>query len=320
MIELRHLRYFIAVAEDLHFTRAATRLNIAQPPLSQQIQQLERIVGTQLLVRSSRSVSLTPAGEVFLSGARRVLADLDRSLQAARRAESGAHATLRVGFTDSAALSVLPDILHEFGRRHPTIHLDLSEDSTHAQVLAVQRELTDVAIVRGPIATPDLSVETVHREGFSVALPADHRYATATSLSLAKLASEPLVMFPRRLAPEFHDLIMSMCLRGGFTPHVVHEVAQYQTMLSLVAGGLGISIVPTSIRNLPRRGVEFRTIRGARETADIQIVWRGDAETDSVGAFVAVARDLCTVTRSQKPGRRREVGRPTSRRRGNARR
>src|SRR6185437_13339041 len=182
--ELRHLRYFLAVAEELHFTRAARRLNIAQPPLSIQIRQLESLIGATLFVRDRRTVSLTPAGAAFVDGARRTLAEAERSADAARRASIGEVQTLRVGFTDSAALSVLPAIVRRFSRDHPEVRLELTEDATQAQLDAVENERVDVALVRGPLSAKSLRTVVLLREPFIVAIPAGHPLTTHRTLSV----------------------------------------------------------------------------------------------------------------------------------------
>jgi DNA-binding transcriptional LysR family regulator len=274
--ELRHLRYFVAVAEELHFGRAARRLGIAQPPLSQQIRQLEQRLGVALFIRTSRQVALTPAGEALLRGARRVLAELGLAAAAARRAGAGETDALRVAYTDSAALSVLPSAIQRFRSAMPTVHLDLVEGSTAAQIDAVGRDLVDLAVVRGPVVQPALRTEVVLREPFLLALPDPHPLTARARVELAALGGEPMVLFPRHLAPDFHDTISAMCRAAGFTPLVAYEGAEYQTILSLVAAGLGVSLVPRSVGNLQRRGVVYRELPDAPPRAEIAAVCRAE--------------------------------------------
>ena len=290
--DLRHLRYFVAVAEELHFGRAAARLNIAQPPLSQQIQQLERLVGAQLLRRTSRKTELTPAGTVLLEHARRLLADAERAGEAARRAGRGELETLVIGFTDSAALSVLPAIVRRFSALRPDVHLELSEGSTQAQLGALERSAMDAVIVRGPVTNPTLRIETLLREPFVVAVPADHRLAGKRMTELAVLSKEAFVLFPRHLAPGFHDQLISMCIRAGFSPEVRAEGAEYQTILSLVAAGLGVSLVPTSVKNLGRTGVAFVSLKDDRTKATVVVAVRRDNASVGLRQFLEVARDI----------------------------
>jgi DNA-binding transcriptional LysR family regulator len=294
--ELRHLRYFVAVAEELHFGRAARRLGIAQPPLSQQIRQLEERLGVSLFSRTSRQVALTPAGEALLRGARRALAEVGLATAAARRAATGETDALRVAYTDSAALSVLPGAIRRFRDALPSVHLDLVEGSTAAQVDAVVRDLVDLAVVRGPVVQPALRTEVVLRESFLVALPESHPLAGLADIELRALAGEPMVLFPRHLAPEFHDTIVALCRAADFTPLIEYEGAEYQTILSLVAAGLGVSLVPRSVGNLQRRGVVYRPIPDAPPRAEIAAVYRAENWSRSRDAMLAALRSVGGTT------------------------
>ena len=288
--ELRHLRYFLAVAEELHFTRAARRLNMAQPPLSIQIRQLESLIGAKLFVRDRRTVTLTPAGAALVDGARRTLTEAERSADAARRASSGEVQTLRVGFTDSAALSVLPAIVRRFSRDHPEVRLELTEDATQAQLDAVEKERVDVALVRGPLSAKLLRTVVLLREPFIVALPAGHSLTNHRSLSVQVVAQEPIVLFPRHLAPVFHDTVVGIFRRARLHLNVAHEAAEYQTMTSLVAAGLGISIVPESVANLGRKGVVYRPLRGVKARAQVVAAFRADHASPPLDKFLGAAR------------------------------
>jgi DNA-binding transcriptional LysR family regulator len=289
--ELRHLRYFVAVAEELHFGRAAKRLGIAQPPLSQQIRQLEHRLGVSLFSRTSRQVALTPAGEALLRGARRTLAEMGLAAAAARRAATGETDALRVGYTDSAALSVMPSAIRRFRSALPSVHLDLVEGSTAAQLDAVARDLIDLALVRGPVVQPAMRTEVVLREPFLVALPEHHPLGERETVELRALGAEPMVLFPRHLAPDFHDTISAMCRAAGFTPLVAYEGAEYQTILSLVAAGLGVSLVPRSVENLQRRGVVYRVIPDAPPRAEIAAVYRGENWSRPLEAMLDVLHE-----------------------------
>jgi DNA-binding transcriptional LysR family regulator len=288
-IELRHFRYFVAVAEELHFGRAARRLNVSQPPLSQQIRQLERILGVALFARTSRRVALTPAGSVLLAAARRTLAEADRSIEMAQRAGLGEFDTLRVGYTDSAALGGLPEIVRAFRAAHPGIHLELIEGTTEGQLEALERDRVDVALVRGPVAPGAALVELVHREPFLAAVPDDHRLAHRRSVSIAALREEPFVLFPRHLAPPYHDVILRMCRRAGFEPRVRYESSEYQTILSLVAAGLGVTVVPASVSTLRRARVTFIRLRGVDATAELTLVHRPHRRSRTLDLFIATA-------------------------------
>ncbi len=292
-LELRHLRYFVAVAEELHFGRAAARLHIAQPPLSQQIRQLERLVGTELLRRTSRRVELTPAGAAFLEGARRTLNAAEGTLEVARRVGRGELASVRVGFTDSAAVSIFPAAVRKHRRAFPEVHLDMVEGLTRAHVQGVEDNLLDLGVVRGPVApSPGVVVETVFREPLVAAIPASHPLASAGGIELGALRGEPMVLFPRPLAPEFHDWITRLCMEKGFVPRVVHNGAEYQTILSLVAAEVGISLVPASVQRVGPAEVSFQPLLDCNETAEIAVVYRPDRLFPAMEAFLATLRGI----------------------------
>jgi DNA-binding transcriptional LysR family regulator len=288
-VDLRHLRYFVAVAEELHFSRAARRLNVSQPPLSQQIRQLERAIGAPLFVRTSRRVELTPAGSALLDGARRTLAEASRSLEAAERAGRGEVDRLRVGYTGSGALGGLVEIVRAFRSADPLIHLELIEGTTESQLEAVERDLVDVALVRGPVAASRARAEVLRREPFVAALPHDHRLAARSMIPIAALKDEPWILFPRHIAPPHHDVLTGICQRAGFEPNVRHESAEYDTILSLVAAGLGVTIVPASVRRLRFEGVEFRRLSGVQATAELAAVYQPHRLSRALSAFLAIA-------------------------------
>jgi len=290
-LDLRHFRYFVAVAEELHFGRAARRLHLAQPPLSQQIRQLEERLGVQLFVRSTRRVELTPAGRVFLDSARRALAEAASAVNVVQRAGRGELSTLRIGFTDSSALSVLPGALRRFRRAYPAVHLELVEGDSTAQLTALERDAIDVAVVAGPVSAPAMFAETVLRDRFAAVLPAGHPLARRTAIALSTLAAQPLILGPPHVAPAFQYAIRRMCLQAGFVPQIVQHAAEYQAILSLVAAGLGISIVPGFVRNLKRQGVVYRPLRGTTARAEIAVVHRAGATSEPLTSFRRCLRD-----------------------------
>ncbi|MES2523526.1 MAG: LysR substrate-binding domain-containing protein [Gemmatimonadota bacterium] len=290
--DLRRLRYFIAVAEELHFGRAARRLNIAQPPLSQQIAGLEQSLGVRLFSRSTRSVALTPAGTVLLQGARRALREAERAEESARRAGRGEFDTLRVGFTDASALSVLPNAVRRFRERLPHVHLELMEDDgTAGQVDALQRDLVDIALVRGPLERGGLTIDVILEERFVLAMPDTHPLASRTRVPLRLVRNEPLVHFPRRLSPAYYDMLISMCQTAGFTPNVAYEVVKYQTVLALVAAGVGVCFVPRSNCSITRPGVTYRELTGANGSAQVVAAYHGDRASVVRDVFLALVRE-----------------------------
>jgi DNA-binding transcriptional LysR family regulator len=300
-VDLRALRYFVAVAEELHFGRAARRLNISQPPLSQQIRQLETALGLTLFIRTSRRVELTPAGTVLLEGARRAIAEAARAVAAAQRAGRGEVDMLRIGFTDSAALGVLPDLVRAYRAAYPGVHLELTEGTTDAQLHAIEHDLVDVAIVRGPVADGPWRTLVVQREPFVVAMPHDHRLTHRRLIAVTMLAHEPFVLFPRHLAAPFYDVIVGICRRARFEPDVRYQSAEYETILSLVACGLGVSIVPASVRNLGRTEVEFRRLRNVPDTAELALLYRPHRHSTALAQLVRIAEHVGTRAVFQDP-------------------
>lgn len=288
-MELRQLRYFIAVAEELHFRRAAARLHISQPPLSQQIRALEDELGYPLLARTRRRVELTAAGESFLRDARALLSELDGAVEAARRIDAGQTGRLRVNFVGSALLSIVPGIVQRFRAVRPAVEIELRERSTVEQLRAVAAGVVDVGLVRPPIEdVPELRTQTVLRERTVAALPSGHELASLRRIPLRRLGSEPLVMFPRSQAPGFHDLLMSVMSAPGTHPQVVQYAPEMLTIIGLVATGIGVSLVPASVTRLALDGVTYRPATGAPSSELIAIVRAGE-DSPLVEAFLEQA-------------------------------
>ncbi|HLH64905.1 MAG TPA: LysR substrate-binding domain-containing protein [Solirubrobacteraceae bacterium] len=289
-MELRQLRYFVAVAEELHFRRAAQRLHISQPPLTRQIAALEAELGCALLERSRRRVELTPAGEAFLAQARAMLAELDAAVGAARAIGSGQAGVLRIGFVGSALSSLVPAAVQRFRRARPGVEIQLRERSTVQALRALASGELDVGLVRPPIE-PDaaLEAEVVMRERTIAALPAGHELAALERVPLGRLAAQPLVMFPRRQAPGFHDLLIGRMAATGTTPRVVQQAPEMLTIIGLVAAGIGVSPVPESVAHVALDGVAYRPLIGAPDT-ELVAVWRRDAASPQAAAFVAQTR------------------------------
>ncbi|HWE12262.1 MAG TPA: LysR substrate-binding domain-containing protein [Solirubrobacteraceae bacterium] len=289
-MELRQLRYFVAVAEELHFRRAAARLHISQPPLSQQIAALEDEIGCRLLERTRRRVELTPAGEAFLRDARATLAELDVAVSTARAIDAGQEGVLRVGFVGSALLSIVPSTVQRFRRARPGVEIELRERSTVEQLRAVSTGLVDVGLVRSPIETDEsLHTEVVMRERTVAALPEGHPLARLRRVPLRRLVSQPLVLFPRRQAPGYHDLLIGRLAATGSTPHVAQYAPEMMTIIGLVAAGIGVSPVPASVAHLAIDGVTYRPLSGAPDT-ELVAVTRGADQSPLVRAFLAEAR------------------------------
>lgn len=262
MIETRLLQQFIAVAEELHFNRAAERLHMAQPPLSQAIRRLEAEVGSALFDRSNRKVVLTAAGVAFLHTARATLRSLDEGLAHTRRVADGVDGHLTLTFINIVAYAPLLRALRGFRQQSPGVAFTLHEASTHAQVLALEEGSADLGFMRAPgTSTPQLHVHTLLRERICVALPAGHALAGNAVVALAALAGEDFVASPRPLGQGFHDQLLQLCQAAGFVPRVVQQARQLQTLVALVASGFGIALVPESAALAAPEEVVFRPIQ-----------------------------------------------------------
>ena len=287
-MELRQLRYFVAVAEELHFRRAAERLHMSQPPLSHQIRLLEDELGCELLARTRRRVEMTPAGEAFLRDARAVLADLDRAAHNARRIHEGQTGTLRVSFAGSALLSLVPRVVQRLSATHPAIDIELHERSTSDQIRALAAGATDLGLAPLPVGDADVEIEVLVREPTVAAVPASHPLARARELTLGLLAEYPFVLFPREQAPGYHDLLMTSVTSAGTPPRVIQQASETQTIIGLVAAGVGVSLVPASVQQLALDGVAYRPVSGAPDTELAALTRRGD-RTGLIAAFLEAA-------------------------------
>jgi DNA-binding transcriptional LysR family regulator len=295
-MELRQLRYFVAVAEELHFRRAAARLHMSQPPLSQQIRALEDELGFGLLVRTRRRVELTPAGAAFLRDARTVLGELDGAVATARRIDAGQSGRLRINFVGSALFSIVPRMVERFRRSRPGVEIELHERATLEQLRAVRAGMADVGLVRPPIEHDvALRIETVLRERTMAALPTAHALAALRRVPLRRLAAEPLVLFPREQAPGFHDLLVDSLagagagrVAGAGAPRIIQYAPEMLTIIGLVAAGTGVSLVPESVQRLALDGVTYRPVNGAPRS-ELVAITRADDDTALVRAFISEA-------------------------------
>ncbi len=289
----RKLRYFVAVAEELHFGRAARRLNISQPPLSMQIRALEDELEALLFTRDRRNVALTEAGRVLLVEARNVLVQIDHARNAVQRAARGEVGSLAIGFITPVEYNVLLALLEEFRRSYPGISLTLREVMTDQQLAELESGTLDVGLLTAPVDRPTLWCHRVWRERMIVAIPAVHKLARSTApISVRRLASEQFVMFPRSIAPALFDDVIQFCRRGGFSLTITQEVAQSQTIISLVSAGLGLAIVPESMRGLRRAGVTYRSFREESPAMETVVAYKKDRISPLVENFVNLARKL----------------------------
>jgi DNA-binding transcriptional LysR family regulator len=291
-MDLRRLRYFIAVAEELHFGRAAQRLHMSQPPLSLQIQALEQELGVALFLRAGHRTSLSEAGRELLPRARAVLAQAEAAKTAVQRVGRGESGVLELGFTGSLPLTpVMPRVLRDFRAAHPGVQLQLRELSTHEQIERLAQDRLDVGFFRSA-RHPQLELletRVVLREPWLVALHADNPLARRKRLPLAALTAEPFILYARSVSTGLHDQILELCLKAGFRPRVVQEVHEMPTVVGLVAAGVGIALVADSMRRIQVPEVVFRPLVERTATADILLAWkRGDAPP-VLRNFLAVA-------------------------------
>lgn len=297
MIELRHLRYFLAVAEQGHITRAAARLGIQQPPLSQQIRALEAEVGVPLLTRHPRGVGLTEAGKAFLAEARAALEQVERAVEAARRSARGEQGRLAIGYTSSTAFHpLIPAVVRAFRQAAPAVALELEESSTGELIEALRRERLDAAFVRTPVGdTAGLVIAPLLRERMLVVLPAQHPLAQrpATALALAELAEETFILYRRPTGPGLYDAIIAACHAAGFAPHIGQEAPRLLSTLSLVSAGLGVSIIPQSISRLDTEGLAYRALADAPQLlAPLHLAYRAAAVSGPVARLLEQVRQM----------------------------
>lgn len=289
-MELRHLRYFVTLAEELHFGRAAERLHIAQPPLSQQIRQLETELGFQLFHRTKRTVQLTPSGQVFLAQVQGIFRQLEQAIQIGRQTSRGEMGQLVIGFVSSAAYNVLPTILRTFRTRVPGVSLELHELTTNEQSQWLREGRIDVGFLRPPVEEDLFNFEIIFEEALVVALPEAHRLTNQSSVSLRSLSNDPFILFPRTLAPGLYDQIITLCQQADFSPIVAQEAIQMQTIVSLVAAEMGVAIVPQSLQHLQRTGVVYKPIQQSTTLVAIAMIWRQNDTSPTVQRFLEVAR------------------------------
>ncbi|NMO15119.1 LysR family transcriptional regulator [Pyxidicoccus fallax] len=300
-MEFRQLQLFVAVAEELHFGRAAARVGMAQPPFSQQIRRLEAELGVELLTRTSRRVALTPAGSHLLEDARALLARRTDIITTVRRVARGETGRLRVGFAASSAFGVLTDLVLRFRKRFPEVKVEIDDrEGLHAGVALATGEL-DLAIVRGPFQHEGVTVERLLIERFVLALPTRHPRARRKVIPLSSLAHEPFVLFPRHSAPGLHDTVTSMCLAAGFSPHVVQEAHSWPAVIGMVEAGLGLTLAPSSAQALRPRGVVFRALSGAPGHAELVLAFAGPHPSPSAAHFRALAHEAASLLPVKTP-------------------
>jgi DNA-binding transcriptional LysR family regulator len=303
IMETRRLRQFVVVAEELNFRRAAERLNMAQPPLSVAIQQLESELGTKLFERGKRFVRLTAAGEVFLREANQILNAMERAAALTRSAGAGIVGRLRVGFVPSAAYAFLPAVVRRFQPQFPDVELDLAEGVTPEVMRDVLSGDTDVGLVRS-LPSDDRVVETyvAQEERLIVALPAAHPLACRRRVPLSLLRHEDFVASHGMRVPGFRSQIRGACVEAGFEPRVRHEAVTIPTIVSLVSGGMGVALVPQAASSFQHAGVAYRDLTGVATRVQLILVWKRDNDYPVLTNFVRTVRELTGSSKSSAKG------------------
>ncbi|MFE5212656.1 LysR family transcriptional regulator [Streptomyces sp. NPDC056600] len=289
-MELRHLTAFLAVAEELHFGRAAKRLQMAQPPLSQQIRQLEKELGVQLFERNTRSVRLTSAGQCFLDPARTVLDDLDSAVLAAKAAGRGEFGRVTVGFAGASSHETLPLLTRAVRAAHPGIELVMAGQTYANVALArVAEGSLDLGFVRLPVNLPGVSTRVIAEETLVCALPSDHRLAQREEIPLAALAEDPFVSFPANAGSSLRDAMVASCETADFHPRVVQEAPDSHTILALVAAGVGVTLTLTSCQHIQQTGLVYRPLAGPPVRLEAALAWRTDNPSAALRTVLAAA-------------------------------
>jgi DNA-binding transcriptional LysR family regulator len=300
-MDLRQLRYFVAVAEERHYGRAAQRLHMSQPPLSMQIKALERELGIELLERTSRRVALTDAGRAFLERAKTILDAIEEAREIARGAEQGTQGRLEVGFISSATLSLLPPSIRLFRERFGGVELELKELTSAQQIDALYEGGIRVGLVRLPLRAPGIRFEPVLEERLVIALPSGHALEGLDRVSLETIADLPLIFFTRQLIPGFHAQIVELFQRVGAFPKVAQHAVHLQTIVGLVASGVGIAILPSSAQRVSREGVVYRALDVPDATSWMGLAWVEGDESKLVRNFVRTVREVAEGKVSDLP-------------------
>lgn len=289
-MEFRHLRYFLALAEELHFGRAAQRLSISQPPLSLNIQQLEASVGARLFSRNSRGVQLTAAGQAFVPAARALLAQASAAMREAREVAQGQAGELQIGFAGTLLYCGLPQVLQRFQDSHPRLRLALRELSSTEQLAELVRDRLDVGFVHTPRVPPGFEQVLVASQPMVVCLPHNHALAGAPALALQQLQGQALVVVSRTVSPDYHERILAECELAGWLPPVVHELRHWLSVVALVAQGQGVALVPQALAQSALAGAVFVPWHNGALRYETRCLWRSGREQTALQDFVAAVR------------------------------
>jgi DNA-binding transcriptional LysR family regulator len=291
-MELRHLRSFVAVAEELHFRRAAERLHVSQPPLSKQIRALEAELGAPLLYRTRQEVRLTPEGTVFLDRARDILSRVRDAGEAVRLARGGAAGRLDIAYTAALEIRVIPRVVRLFRRRHPGVELRLHPQTSAEQCDNLRRNRIDAGFLIQPSNEAKLDVERIGSDPLLLVAPSDHPLGKCPGTPIAKLVGEPFVLLERSFAPRYHDLIISAARAAGVTLRIASEARNFHETLSLVAAGLGVSLLPSAARDIPWKGVSYCPVESKAPEVEMAVATRTGDPSGPTRNFLSVVREL----------------------------
>jgi DNA-binding transcriptional LysR family regulator len=294
-MELRHLRQFVVLAEELHFGRAAQRLSISQPPLTVAVQQLESSVGARLFTRNSRGVRLTAAGQALLPRARALLEQAAAAAQDARDAAEGLAGRLQIGFAGTVLYSGLPQVLAAVQASHPRLRLVLRELSSSEQLLELMHDRLDAGFVHVTRVPPGFSQILVARQPFVACLPAAHPLAAQTAVAPAALAGEAFAVIARAVSPDYHERILALCTGAGFEPEIRYELRHWLSVVSLVSQGLGVALVPAALRRSGLPGAVFVPLAVEAASYDTHCLWRPAGDQAALGAFLDAVRSVAAV-------------------------
>lgn len=289
-MELRHLRYVVALGEELHFGRAAKRVNITQPPFSKQIKELEAELGVMLFSRKNKIVRLTEPGKIFLQQTKKILELVDSAIKTTRRAERGEVGRIAIGYLAAAPYHLLPTVLRRYRASYPNVEVALYGMVTVEQLKALAQGTIDIGIMRPTYGLAEFDSEVILREPFVVALPDDHKLARQKDIDIRNLASEKFVMLPSVPKSGLYRQIVEICIRAEFEPDVVQVANETRSIVELVAAGIGVSIVPSSVQRMP--GVVYKKLRGVKAYAEMVVVWRKEGKTPVIAQFLHVLGEV----------------------------
>jgi DNA-binding transcriptional LysR family regulator len=286
-MDVRQLKYFVAIAEELHFGRAAKRLCITQPPLSFNIKRLEESLGFELLRRNTRDVALTTAGKALYAEATKILAQMESARRLAERAAQGKLGHVRIGALGSALLTSLPEKIRSFQSPRPDVSIEINELTSVEQYEALRQEQIDIGIVHFRPLPAGVSSALAYSERFMCALHHSHRFAARKKVNLSQLAGDEFILFPRHSAPAYHERIVALCVEAGFVPRVRHQVRNMLSVTSLVSQNLGVAIIPAVISRVPMPDVVYRHLRDPGAISELHCIWRTQETSPLVLGMVA---------------------------------